>query len=663
MCGIAGFVGGDAEVAGIIDRMASVIGHRGPDDEGALAGPGFALGHRRLAIIDLAGGHQPMVNADRTLAIVFNGEIYNYRQLMAELKQRGHRFSTNSDTEVILHLYEEEGPDCPRHLHGMFAFAVVDLRKQVLFLARDRLGKKPLYLWQDGGRLAFASEIKALLAFPGVPREPDLVAIDGYLSMRYVPGPRTMFKGIRKLPPGGWLRWRAGAVETGRYWSLPPIDRTAGGSDREFQETFDRLFSDAVDLRLVSDVPVGAFLSGGLDSSCIVAAMARRVDGPLHTFSVGFDWSGDETTEAAATARLFGCQHHEVICRPEDMGLLPEIVWHSDQPLGDAIAVPAYLLAREASQHVKVVLSGDGADESLAGYMFHRVIALGHAIRRAVPPALLDGVVAPAVAALPAGLLGRLFDYPAELGEAGKAKLLAYLAALRIDDPTANYRLLISMMDAYDKDGLYTDGFRAGIAGEAAWETPAPSPGEGYLDRLLAAQFTDWLPDNILARLDKMTMAHGLEARTPYLDHRLVEFLRAVPDHLKLGRLGGNKVLLRRWAERMMPRATAWRRKRPFYIPVENYLGHPVFRGLVEETLSPTQVARRGYFRPAAVAGMVGGLRRGEFLGIKRVVALVMLELWHNMFIDGPTPVFERPAARVAGAAGIEGATAGTLVP
>jgi asparagine synthase (glutamine-hydrolysing) len=631
MCGICGYAGFTIDEQ-MLQRMTGTITHRGPDDEGFFTDEKVGLGMRRLSIIDVAGGHQPIFNEDRSLAIIFNGEIYNYNALADDLLRRGHQIQTHSDTETILHLYEEYGFDCVQYLRGMFAFAIYDIRQQSLFIVRDRLGIKPLYYWTQNGKLLFGSEIKTVLECERVPREPYLPAIDTYLSLRYVPGPETIFAGIYKLPAGHWLLWQNEQISIGRYWT-PPLHSGPYKPDAYYQEYFVELFTESVRMRLMSEVPLGAYLSGGLDSSCIVATMAEFTSQPVKTFSVGFGWSGDELSEAQEVAQLLACDHHEIICRPEDMALLPKIVWHSDEPLGDAIVVPTFLLAQEASRTVKVVLTGEGADETLAGYLFHRIINLGHIYHQLMPTWVHTRLITPMVRQTPTGLLNRFFDYPAYLGEEGKRKVLTYLQNIRTDNASANYRFLISLFDAYDKEKFYTSAFQAALPAVAL----PHDNGQGdvaFLDRLLNLQYHDWLPDNILLRQDKMSMAHGLEARVPYLDHKLVEFLQTAPPHLKLHHLSQNKFLLRRYASAILPKHNAMRRKKPFYIPVERYYGHSTFRELVRLTLNPDQVRRRGYFRPEQIRTLTDSLDQKEFLRVKQVIALVILELWHMIFID-----------------------------
>jgi asparagine synthase (glutamine-hydrolysing) len=638
MCGIAGFAGVSDGPKGdlLIRRMTDVIRHRGPDDQGFARRNSVSMGMRRLSIIDLSYGQQPMYSSDGRIAIVFNGEIYNFRELASQLTARGHVLKTNSDTEVILRLYEERGVDCLEPLRGMFAFSILDDRAGRLFVARDRLGVKPLYYYAKDGRFFFGSEIKSILECPDVPREPNENALDAYLTLRYSPGPETMFRGVMKLPAGHFIMWENGQLTIRKYWAPIPYEGKYRG-DSAYQEEFEDLFQQSVRLRLVSDVPVGAYLSGGLDSSSIVATVARLSQGAtdrIKTFSVGFDWEGDELAEAREVAGHIGTDHAEIVCRPEDMALLPRIVWHSDEPLGDAINIPTYILSREARQSVKVVLTGEGADETMAGYTFHRVISLAQMYKRVIPRFVHSGAVIPLLKATPVSLLNSYFDYPADLGKQGKERILRYLSSLHGSSIEANYRLLISLFSPEDEERIYSPVFAT--RQERVEEVPSLVNGSNTrgLDQLLYAQFKDWLPDNILMRQDKMSMANSVEARVPFLDHKLVEFLQTVPPHLKLGRGRYNKVLLRNYAAKILPEKAANRRKRPFYIPIERYYGHPSFVELVKMTLDGERVRRRGLFNPAEIGRLADGLRNNEFLHVKQVVALVMLELWFMIFID-----------------------------
>ena len=636
MCGICGYVGIRAD--GLLEAMTAALAHRGPDDVGFFREDGVGLGHRRLSIIDVAGGHQPIANEDESAVLIANGEIYNYRELRRDLQSRGHRFRTQSDSEVILHLYEERGAGCVELLNGMFAFALYDRRRRRLLLARDRLGIKPLCYAVLPDGLLFASETKALLRHRAFEPTLDPHGVLDYLALRYVPGPGSMFSEVRRLPAAHTAVYDEGALRLQRYWE-PPLHRGPfRGDAREYLDGFTERFERSVRRRLVSDVPLGAYLSGGVDSSAIVAAMARSVSHPVRTFTVGFDYAHDEVAQAAETARRLGCLHTEIACRAADVELLPEIVTQLDEPIGDAIVIPMYQLAREAKKHVSVILAGEGADETLGGYLFHQALLWGHRLARAVPGPLRRGLLAPALRAAPAGWVDLAFRYPASLGQRGKQKVLDFLSLLEPEQLPAAYRHLISLFDERDTQGLFTAEFA-----ELAASTRAPArpearldPGVPYLNRILDLQFAHWLPDDILMKQDKLSMAHGVEVRVPFLDHELVEYALAIPPSLKL-RGWRSKAILRRYAAGILPRTVALRRKMPFYVPVESYFAEPVFRELVGDILSERCVRSRGIFRPEAVARLQAAVRGGDFVRAKQVLSLVILELWFRGAVDRRT--------------------------
>jgi len=627
MCGIFGFAG--FERPALLRRMADSIRHRGPDGEGFFVHGRFSMGMRRLSIIDLAGGGQPIYNEDHSVAVCFNGEIYNYVELMEELEEKGHRFRTRSDTEVIVHAYEQWGEECLERLNGMFAFALYDKGREELFAARDRTGQKPFYYWQGGGRLVFASEVKAILECEDVPRQANLRAIDGYLALRYVPQPETLFEGVRVLPAGHWLRLRKGELELRRYWDVPVYEGPYR-SEAEYQEEFEALFLDAVRLTLRSDVPVGAYLSGGIDSSLVVAAITRFKD-KLKTFSIGFRSPIDETHEAAALAKQLGTEHHEIHLLPEHFAELPKALWHLERPIGDALILAYYQLARETSKQLKVVLSGEGADESYAGYSFHKIILWTERYKRLVPRALNRGLVAPALAAIPVPLLDKLFVYPAYLGQVGKAKTVDYVRNYHDRDLAQNYTSLKALWDLPERERLYAPALRA-QAGEA-WMHHSRREGGPFLDRLLQLQFDDWLQDNLLLRQDKNTMAWSLELRCPFLDHRVIEQAFRLPPRMKVRGLR-DKWIERELGRKWLPPENVKRSKNPFYLPLEYFHEHPELRELIRMTLSREHVARRGWFDPGYVGWLVERMETGEFLYLKQVLSLVILELWHRVFID-----------------------------
>ena len=547
------------------------------------------------------------------------------------LKEKGYQFKTRSDTETILHLYEEYGTDCVHHLQGMFAFAVYEIPQRKLFLARDRLGVKPLYYWFENGNLVFASEIKSILEHDAVPREPYLPAIDSYLTFRYSPGPETMFSGIHKFPAAHWATWDAGKFELKNYWN-PKIYNGPYKPDSYYHARFSELFEESVRMRMMSEMPIGAFLSGGVDSTAIVATMAKLTDKPINTFPVGFDWPGDELSAAREVSEKLGCKHHEIICKKEDMSRLPEIIWSLDEPIGDAIVFPMHLLSEFARQQVSVVLSGEGADEILAGYFFHKVLFLAHKYSRWTPKSLLNLVATPLIHFLPHSLLNLAFSYPEGIAKRGKLKLLDYLELLETQDPIQEYHFLISLFDKRDKNDLYTKKMAPFNIETLSSKSRNEIKNDSYLNTILGLQYSHWLPDDILMKLDKMTMANSLEGRVPFLDHKLVEFLFETPPHLKLKGLM-DKVILRNHLSKLIPGKFAKRPKKPFYIPIGQFLNEKPLKDYVDSLLSEESVKRRGYFNWEKVRSLRNSIGK-EFVYDKQVFALVALELWHRIFID-----------------------------
>ena len=630
MCGIFGFEG--FEEPGLLRRMAEALRHRGPDAEGFFSdGEGrLSMGTRRLSIIDLSTGDQPIYNEDRSLVVCFNGEIYNYVELRRELAAKGHAFATDGDTEVIVHGYEEWGPDVLRRLNGMFAFALYDVRRGELIIGRDRAGQKPLYYYHENGRFIFASEVKAILESSHVERRCNPRAIDGYLALRYVPQPETLFEGIRVLPAGHCLRLKDGEAVVERYWEVALRDGPYR-SDAEYLEAFEATFFGAVERTLRSDVPVGAYLSGGIDSALVVAAMCRFKD-RVSTYSIGFDSPVDELGEARTLAIHFGTDHHEIRFGAKDFAELPRVIWHMDRPMGDPLVLAYYKLAEGAGRDLKVVLSGEGADELFAGYSFHKVLLWTEFLTKVVPVVIMKRVGAPAVAAAPVQLLDRFFVYPAYLGQKGRMRLADYLRHYGDRTLGENYAVLRSLWDRDDRAALYADGFREMALAEG-WR-PRPEDRSGpFLDRLLKLQFDDWLQDNLLMRQDKNTMAHSLEMRAPFLDNELIDLAFTMPPHLKVNGLR-DKFIERQLARRILPQDYIRRKKNPFYFPIERMFGSKEVQDLVGLTLNREQVERRGYFRYDYVKWLLERCEANEFLYVKQAFALVILELWHMIFID-----------------------------
>jgi asparagine synthase (glutamine-hydrolysing) len=619
MCGIYGFVAragemdGRVDVGGVLHAMDRSLIHRGPDENGNYFDGSCALGMRRLSIIDLDTGRQPIHDEARRLWLVFNGEIYNYRELRRELVARGHQFATASDTEVIVHLYEERGAEVVQALDGMFAFALWDRTERTLLLARDRLGIKPLYYAETGGGLVFASELKAVVQHPDVPRRISREALSSYLSFGVTPADRSILDGVAKLAPGHLLTYRDGAATVERWWDLRPPERNDLPFDRAADEVRHRI-REAVRSHLVSDVPVGAFLSGGIDSATVVGTMAELGARPK-TFSIGFDEPDfDELHWARLIARRFGTDHHELVVRPDAWELVEQLPWSLDEPFADVSAIPTWLVAKLAASQVKVVLSGDGGDELFAGYDRYP-----RALRRA---RRLDGLPGPVRSLL--GALSRVAP------EVAPGKHWLHHASL---DPRLRW---------LDGESLFPSDMKARLVAPELFACDAltervklleGAPGDA-LNRLLYFETLTYLPLDILTKVDRMTMAHSLEARPPLLDHRLVEAVFSLPSWFKLDG-DEQKVILKRAVADLVPREILTRPKRGFGVPIRTWFRGPL-RDAVIEVITSKRSLDRGWLDGRAVRALcdehVSG-RRDQSL---RMWALLMLEKWCERFLDAP---------------------------
>src|SRR5687767_10735018 len=570
MCGIVGIVRNDSKPVdeALLSRMSNAIRHRGPDDDGFYVNEGVGLGMRRLSIIDIKSGHQPIHNQDRSAWIVFNGEIYNYLELREKLEKLGHRFYTNSDTEAIIHAYDQYGADCPKHLRGMFAFAIWDERTQELFLARDRVGKKPLLYALVNGQLIFGSEFTALLLHPDISREVNLEAIHYYLSFMCVPAPLTAFKAIKKLEPGHTLCWRNGEIKLDRYWQ-PDFSHKLNISEEEAGERALEVLRDAVRVRLMSEVPLGAFLSGGIDSSAVVALMSEVSSEPIKTFSIGFEEQDfSELHHARRVAEHVGADHHEFIVRPDALEVLPTLVEHYGEPYADSSAIPTYYVARETRRHVTVALNGDGGDESFAGYERYAAMRIAEGYHR-IPAVLRKAFVEFPVGLIPASELkrSRVRD--------GK-RFLSAASLPRVE----RYFRWSSAFDQESKNGLYSEEFARETKAQRASRFIDPwfinANGAGLLDATLLADTMTYLPNDLLVKVDIATMAVSLEARSPFLDHHVIEFAASLPEHFKLRGLT-KKYLLKRVLRQLLPAENLDRRKMGFGVPIGHW-----FRGSLQ---------------------------------------------------------------------------------
>jgi asparagine synthase (glutamine-hydrolysing) len=625
MCGIAGFVeswtqpapfGADAR-QDLVRSMCEAIRHRGPDDGGMWTDEGVALGMRRLSIIDLATGHQPIHNEDRTVWIVFNGEIYNFQELRRELESAGHRFYTATDTEAIVHAYEQWGAAAIGRLRGMFGLAIWDTRTRTLLLARDRIGIKPIHYAEAAGRLYFGSEIKSILRAPDVRRDLDPDALDHYLSFLYTPRDATIFRGIRKLPPGHLLTWQDGRTEVRRYWEVPAEEPFAGRDD-EAVPALREVLTDAVRSHLVSDVPLGAFLSGGVDSSVVVGLMAQTSGARVKTFSIGFDEPAfDELDHARQVAAHFGTDHHEFVVKPDAVAILDDLIAHFDEPFADSSAIPTWYVSEMARRHVTVVLSGDGGDELFGGYDRYLPHARVAAFDRYTPVALRP-VAALAADRLPHGARGKNF-----LRHVGRNDQGRYLDSIRLfgadEKPallTADLRRTLTDVDPERRLARHFERF-------------ASLP---WASQMMRFDAETYLPEDVLTKVDRMSMAHSIESRVPLLDNEVIAFASALPARLKI-RNGRRKHVLKEVAATLLPREIIDRPKQGFGVPLGVWFRGSL-RELFADTLLSPRTLQRGYFQPSFVRSIVDEHLTGKRDHTLRLWQLVVFERWHRQYVD-----------------------------
>ncbi len=621
MCGIAGFLnlekGKPAEPA-LLGPMLRRIVHRGPDENGSLVDGELAMGMQRLSIIDLADGKQPIQNEDGRYSVVFNGEIYNYIELRNDLKKRGHTFRTNSDTEVIVHLFEEHGTNCVQHLRGMFGLAVWDHHQRELFIARDRLGIKPLYYSVQNGTLAFGSEVKSLLTLPWIEANIDHAALNEHLSLKYVPAPRTLFKDIASLPPGHMMSIRDGQVDVQKYWDISFAEKLSFNSEAEAVDQLLEKLRDSVRLRLRSDVPFGAFLSGGLDSSVIVALMSEQMDSPVNTFSAGFAGKDgqDELPYARQVAEKFGCNHHEVkVGAKEFLDFADKVMWHLEMPISDQATVATHMVAELARKHVKMVLTGEGGDELFAGYA--RYVGETHAGKFSWLPRPLAAMIRGGVKRLP-----------------GLRRQKIALHALLQNGEAARFSNWFPMFNGDTKRQVLSDRFKPMSTNVVATfeeylrNCDATSP----VERMLYVDSKTWLPDYLLLRGDKLTMANSIEGRVPLLDHEVVEFASQLPAKWKLNG-STRKYLLKQAAAKLLPDEIINRKKQGFPIPIERWLKAEA-NEMMRDLLSPQALNQRALFDNDFVQQLMKQHESGFADRSSELWGLMSVELWHRQFVD-----------------------------
>jgi asparagine synthase (glutamine-hydrolysing) len=615
MCGICGFNWCDK---GLLREMTDILRHRGPDSGGLYTDNNLSLGHRRLSIIDLSNaGRQPMYNEDGSVMIIYNGEIYNYKELRNELEKLNHKFQSNTDTETIIHGYEQWGEQITEKLNGMFAFCIYDQKKKKLFLARDRLGIKPLYYYWNNNKFIFASEIKAIL-LTEIPREVNLRAAREYLQLRYIPGEETLFKGINKLLPGHILTLENNNLEIKQFWDVP-IPKIKKTELDETKNTVGGILADSVQRRLIADVPVGVYLSGGIDSASILALASQIKEEPVKTFSVGFNTEVDELNKAQKIAEHFNTDHHEIIIQKSISPLLPKLIWHLDMPHGDPVIIPQFKLSELASKKVKVVLSGEGADELYAGYVQYKTFLQA---RKAylIPKTITTNIAQ----RTPIKILDKFFDYPSSLGEKGKEKIIDFLNNIRNKEKA--YLDLISILSNKDRQLLFSEEFKNITQKPVTFEENR----KPLLNQLLHFDTKTWLPNYILFINDRMTMAHGIEGRVPFLDHRLVEHSTTLPGKFKLN---GNttKFILRETMKDILPNANV--KKHAFFMPLDKWYKEEL-KDLAEEILTPAKVKERGYFHYYYLKRIWEKYNQSKLIYGKQLFTLINFELWHRMFID-----------------------------
>jgi asparagine synthase (glutamine-hydrolysing) len=631
MCGIYGKIRLDGRPADRQDgeRSCEALRHRGPDDHGVYGRDGACLAHSRLSIIDLSPlGHQPMTNEDGSCWIVFNGEIYNFQELRSGLEGKGHVFRSRTDTEVLLHLYEDEGPSCVERLRGMFAFAIWDEKNRTLFLARDRVGKKPLFYYRGRDFLSFCSELRPLVGDPEIPVDVDREGIHHYLTYQSVPAPFTAYRGIRKLSPGHWLRAKDANVEIRRYWKLsftPKYPADTPARRAELEEKLLEKIRESVRIRLVSDVPLGALLSGGVDSSGVVALMAGETPGtPVKTFSVGFqEKEYNELEYARQVASLFRTDHREFTLRPDMLSVLPLLVEHFGEPFADSAAIPTFYISKVAREHVTVALCGDGGDESFAGYTRYKINRLLRGLD--VIPRKLSTSIFEMLAAIP--------HTPSHRSPLWIAKRLFQSIS---STPAARYLRFLTHFNGEMKEKLYAGEFARAMEGidsdEIALARFRETDAENLLDATLYTDIHTYLPDTLLPKVDITSMANSLEMRSPLLDHELMEFAARLPADMKMRRLE-TKHALKRVFSRYLPMRLLKRRKMGFGIPIDHWFRNEL-REMVRETLLSRRAIERGYFREHAIRKILDEHAENRWQWHYHIYNLLMLELWHRRFID-----------------------------
>lgn len=618
MCGICGFNWNEKD---LIKKMNDVIKHRGPDQSESYLDDNISLGHMRLSIIDLSEkGKQPMGNEDGSIQIVFNGEIYNYLEIKKTLLKKNHRFISNTDTEVIIHLYEEYGEKCVNYLRGMFAFAIWDSNNKKLFLARDRLGIKPLFYTNYKEKFLFASEIKSILQYKELPRKLNENALNLFLSLMYVPKEETMFKGIYELLPGHTLIFQNNKIGIRKYWNLQM--NPSNKSEEFYLNSFKKLLKESIEMRLMSDVPLGAFLSGGIDSSSIVGLMSIISKEPVKTFSVGFEEDDDELNDAKIIAEHFNTDHRELIVKPDSLDVIPQLIWHLDEPMADPVNLPTFLMSKLAKKHVTVVLSGEGGDELFGGYQRYSRIILNEKLIKSIPKVIRKNV------------FPSILNITSRIDKFNRNKIVRRLEFIStLDDKEKNFAMFSSVFNEKEKNELLTNKILSKqFKSVEELMKPYFNNGMSYLNQALLYDVENFLPNEILTKTDRMTMAHSLEARVPFLDHFIAEFSGIVPTSLKI-KNGVEKYIIRKSLSELLPNHTIKKKKQGFAVPLHSWFGKEL-RDVTFNFLSESNIHKE-YFKYKYIKNILNKkeiTKRGP--RFNQIWSLLCFEIWYRMYID-----------------------------
>ncbi|MDO8537769.1 MAG: asparagine synthase (glutamine-hydrolyzing) [archaeon] len=632
MCGICGVIGLEDKV--LVKKMADAIEHRGPNNKGYLVENNASFGYRRLTIIDTKERTQPIIhNEDESIWILFNGEVYNYRELKKKLEGK-HKFYTDTDTETIVHLYEEMGEDFVKELRGMYCFALYDSTKNKTILVRDRLGIKPLYYSMQNNKLFFGSEIKSILQSDEIKRTPNLKVLPHYLAYRYVPGAATMFEGIFRLLPGEMLiidHKNPSKPVRKKYWDMKAQQQNL--SFEQTQKELLEMLDYITEIHLLSDVPLGVFLSGGVDSSAIVALMKKQVDSPIKTFSIGFKEDPvNEFNYAKKVSEFFETEHHEFLEDEKSISVLPEIIYHLDEPIADAVVVSKYLLSKHTQKHVTVVLTGEGGDEIFGGYVHYKSLNTLNNFTK-LPKTINKNIIANMISLLPVSFFDKFFDYPYSIGEKGKQRLIDYFKQPR--NEAGNYLKFISLFDEKDLNEILKNDFKKKIDYDLVDELQKiyfNNNNQSFLHKIFVREMHSWLPDYILLQQDKITMAASLEARVPFLDHKLAEFCLNWPNAFKSNGKE-DKFLFRKAMKPLLPEGIASRKKFPFFIPIDSWFEKSI-KERAQNILDEKQISKRGYFNNSFVQKILREHDKSKLIYSRQIWGLMTLELWHQIFID-----------------------------